>query len=133
MIRAQARLAGVQRLLVIAGYDANPIDGLRGNKTDAALEQFLDDRKLPADAAAARTSSTLLLDAAQRPDGVGFSWCNETPYRRDGGARHRRQGRGRHPRLVPRRGRQMRQPDLPASRGGSTASPRRSTRKASRS
>ena len=27
---AQARLAGVQRLLVIAGYDANPIDGLVG-------------------------------------------------------------------------------------------------------
>ena len=32
---AQARLAGVQRLLVIAGYDANPIDGLEGKKTAA--------------------------------------------------------------------------------------------------
>jgi uncharacterized membrane protein len=27
---AQARLAGIQRLLVIAGYDANPIDGVQG-------------------------------------------------------------------------------------------------------
>src|SRR5205085_11335798 len=36
----QARLAGIQRLLVIAGYDANPIDGLEGKKTTAALEAF---------------------------------------------------------------------------------------------
>ena len=28
----QARLAGIQRLLVIAGYDANPIDGVQGAK-----------------------------------------------------------------------------------------------------
>src|SRR5262245_18977521 len=31
----QARDAGIQRLLVVAGYDANPIDGIRGAKTDA--------------------------------------------------------------------------------------------------
>ena len=48
---AQARLAGIQRLLVIAGYDANPIDGLEGKKTTAALEAFIKDRRLPADAA----------------------------------------------------------------------------------
>ena len=48
---AQARLAGIQRLLVVAGYDANPIDGLEGKKTAAALDQFLKDRRLPADAA----------------------------------------------------------------------------------
>ncbi|MEI9804669.1 MAG: DUF1036 domain-containing protein [Pseudolabrys sp.] len=48
---AQARLAGIQRLLVIAGYDANPIDGVQGAKTQAALAKFLADRKLPADAA----------------------------------------------------------------------------------
>src|SRR3982750_290483 len=47
---AQARLAGLQRLLVIPGYDANPIDGLEGKKTTTALEQFLKDRRLPADA-----------------------------------------------------------------------------------
>jgi len=54
---AQARLAGIQRLLVIAGYDANPIDGLEGKKTSAALDQFLKDRRLPADAASAPDSS----------------------------------------------------------------------------
>src|SRR3954464_7274284 len=48
---AQARLAGIQRLLVVAGYDANPIDGLEGKKTTAALDQFLKDRRLTADAA----------------------------------------------------------------------------------
>jgi len=77
---AQARLAGVQRLLVIAGYDANPIDGLEGKKTTAALEQFLKDRKLPADAAGGATFLALLLDAVKEADGVGFSWCNETPH-----------------------------------------------------
>lgn len=77
---AQARLAGVQRLLVIAGYDANPIDGLEGKKTAAALDQFLKDRKLPANAASGETFFQLLLDAVKEADGVGFSWCNETPY-----------------------------------------------------
>ena len=33
----QARLAGIQRLLVIAGYDAAPIDGVDGPKTQGAL------------------------------------------------------------------------------------------------
>jgi uncharacterized membrane protein len=34
---AQARLAGIQRLLTVAGYDATPIDGVNGPKTEAAL------------------------------------------------------------------------------------------------
>ena len=52
---AQARLAGIQRLLVIAGYDAYPIDGVQGAKTQAAIAKFLTDRKLAADAASAPT------------------------------------------------------------------------------
>src|SRR5947209_7649712 len=77
---AQARLAGIQRLLVIAGYDANPIDGLEGKKTSAALEQFLRDRRLPAEAASGAALFQTLLDAVNAADGVGFSWCNETAY-----------------------------------------------------
>jgi uncharacterized membrane protein len=77
---AQARLAGIQRLLVIAGYDANPIDGLEGKKTTAALDQFLKDRRLPADAAAGANFFQAMLDAVKAADGVGFSWCNETPH-----------------------------------------------------
>lgn len=76
----QARLAGIQRLLVIAGYDANPIDGVEGAKTQAALAKFLRDRKLPADAAASQTFFDTLLAAAQNPQGAGFSWCNDTQY-----------------------------------------------------
>jgi uncharacterized membrane protein len=75
---AQARLAGIQRLLVVAGYDANPIDGLEGKKTTAALDQFLKDRRLTADAANGAAFFQTLLEAVKQADGVGFSWCNET-------------------------------------------------------
>ncbi|MEP7030932.1 MAG: DUF1036 domain-containing protein [Pseudolabrys sp.] len=77
---AQARLAGIQRLLVIAGYDASPIDGVQGAKTQGALNKFLRDRKLPADAAAGPQFFATLLDAARNPEGSGFTWCNDTKY-----------------------------------------------------
>jgi uncharacterized membrane protein len=77
---AQARLAGIQRLLTIAGYDANPIDGVQGAKTQGALTKFLTDRKLAADAAAAANFFDTLLEAARNPEGHGFSWCNDTRY-----------------------------------------------------
>ena len=76
----QARLAGIQRLLVIAGYDANPIDGVPGAKTTAALNKFLADRKLPADAATGPEFFATLLDAARNPEGRGFTWCNDSKY-----------------------------------------------------
>jgi uncharacterized membrane protein len=75
---AQARLAGIQRLLVIAGYDASPVDGLEGRKTSAAIDQFVKDRRLPSDAPASAQFFQVLLDAVKEADGVGFSWCNET-------------------------------------------------------
>src|SRR5215468_4874173 len=74
----QARLAAIQRLLVIVGYDANPIDGLSGRKTEAAISQFLKDRNLAAETGTAANFLDVLVDAAQRPDGSGFAWCNET-------------------------------------------------------
>jgi uncharacterized membrane protein len=77
---AQARLAGIQRLLVIAGYDANPIDGVQGAKTQSALTKFLSDRKLPSEAASSPGFFDTLLDAARNPQDVGFSWCNDTKY-----------------------------------------------------
>src|SRR5439155_26213996 len=46
----------------------------------AALDQFLKDRRLPADAASGATFFQAMLDAVKAADGVGFSWCNETPY-----------------------------------------------------
>jgi uncharacterized membrane protein len=76
----QARLAGIQRLLVIAGYDAYPIDGVSGAKTQAAITKFLTDRKLAADAASAPNFFDTLVAAALKPEGLGFSWCNDTKY-----------------------------------------------------
>ena len=77
---AQARLAGIQRLLAIAGYDAYPIDGVQGTKTQAALAKFLNDRKLPADALSRPDFFDTLIAAARNPAGIGFSWCNDTKY-----------------------------------------------------
>jgi uncharacterized membrane protein len=76
----QARDAAIQRLLVIAGYDATPIDGIRGAKTDAALLQFIQDNKLNATAAGRMDFFDTLIAAAQKPDGIGFAWCNETAH-----------------------------------------------------
>ena len=77
----QARLAGIQRLLVIAGYDAYPIDGVQGAKTQAAIAKFLNERKLAADAVATPANFfDALIEAARNPEGVGFSWCNDTKY-----------------------------------------------------
>jgi uncharacterized membrane protein len=76
----QARLAGVQRLLVVAGYDANPIDGIEGKKTEGALAQFLKDHRLAGDAATAPNFFDVMAEALKQSDGIGFSWCNETAY-----------------------------------------------------
>ena len=77
---AQARLAGIQRLLAIAGYDAYPIDGVQGDKTEKAIAQFLQAHKLPPDAAGKPGFFDTLLEAARNPEGKGFSWCNDTKY-----------------------------------------------------
>jgi uncharacterized membrane protein len=75
----QARDAGIQRLLTIAGYEATPIDGIRGTKTDAALAQFIADNKLGVTAAARSDFFDILLAAAQKTD-TGFSWCNDSAH-----------------------------------------------------
>jgi len=76
----QARLAGIQRLLVIAGYDAYPIDGVQGAKTQTAIAKFVKDHKLAADAASSPNFFDTLIEAARNPEGTGFSWCNDTKY-----------------------------------------------------
>jgi uncharacterized membrane protein len=76
----QARLAGIQRLLVIAGYDASPIDGVQGAKTQAAINKFLTEHKLTADAPSQPNFFDTLIAAARNPEGTGFTWCNDTRY-----------------------------------------------------
>jgi uncharacterized membrane protein len=77
----QARLAGVQRLLVIAGYDAAPIDGVDGPKTQAALAAFLKSRGLAPDVVSQPNFFTTMVDAVQSPSATGLTWCNDTPHK----------------------------------------------------
>jgi uncharacterized membrane protein len=76
----QSRLAAIQRLLVLAGYGGEPIDGVAGPRTDAALSQFLRDRGLSADAQSSPAFLDLLIDAVRAGARAGLLWCNETPH-----------------------------------------------------
>ena len=77
----QARLAGIQRLLVIAGYDAAPIDGVDGPKTQTALAAFLRSRGLSPDIVQAPNFFAAMIDAVQAPSSNGLTWCNDTPHK----------------------------------------------------
>ncbi len=77
----QARLAAIQRLLVIAGYDAAPIDGVDGPKTQAALAAFLKSRGLTAEVVQSPKFFSTMIDAVQSPSTTGLTWCNDTPHK----------------------------------------------------
>jgi len=77
----QARLAGIQRLLVIAGYDAAPIDGVDGPKTQAALAAFLKSRGLAADIVQSQNLFDTMIKAVEAPLPMGLTWCNDTPHK----------------------------------------------------
>jgi uncharacterized membrane protein len=77
----QARLAGIQRLLVIGGYDASPIDGVDGPKTQAALASFLKAHGLSSDAVQSANFFSTMIDAVQAPSPTGLTWCNDTPHK----------------------------------------------------
>jgi uncharacterized membrane protein len=77
----QARLAGIQRLLLIAGYDAAPIDGVDGPKTQAALTAFLKSRGLTQDVVQGPNFFASMIEAVQSPSSAGLTWCNDTPHK----------------------------------------------------
>ncbi|NVN85540.1 MAG: DUF1036 domain-containing protein [Rhodopseudomonas sp.] len=77
----QAKLAAIQRLLVIAGYDAAPIDGVDGPKTQAALAAFLKGHGLGTEIVQAPNFFELMIDAVQSPSPTGLTWCNDTPHK----------------------------------------------------
>ncbi|WP_316213475.1 MULTISPECIES: DUF1036 domain-containing protein [unclassified Bradyrhizobium] len=77
----QARLAAIQRLLGIAGYDASPIDGVDGPKTQAALAAFLKSRGLASDVVSQPNFFSTMVDAVQAPSPTGLTWCNDTPHK----------------------------------------------------
>jgi len=76
----QARFAAVQRLLALAGYGVEPIDGLTGPRTDTALAAFLRERGLASDTAASPAFLDLLIDAVRESASRGLLWCNETAH-----------------------------------------------------
>jgi uncharacterized membrane protein len=59
----QARLAGIQRLLVIA------------------LSAFLKSRGLAADIVQSQNFFTAMVEAVQKPSSSGLTWCNDTPHK----------------------------------------------------
>jgi uncharacterized membrane protein len=77
----QARLAGIQRLLLIAGYDAAPIDGVDGPKTQAALAAFLKARGLTPETVQATNFFATMIEAVQSPSATGLTWCNDTQHK----------------------------------------------------
>lgn len=77
----QAKLAAIQRLLVIAGYDAAPIDGVDGPKTQTALASFLKSRGLGNDTVQAPNFFDTMISAVQAPSSTGLNWCNDTQYK----------------------------------------------------
>ncbi|MET0221853.1 MAG: DUF1036 domain-containing protein [Tardiphaga sp.] len=77
----QAKLAAIQRLLVIAGYDAAPIDGVDGPKTQGALASFLKSRGLATDIVSAPNFFEAMVAAVQAPSTTGLTWCNDTSYK----------------------------------------------------
>lgn len=76
----QARVAAIQRLLTLAGFDAEPIDGALGAKSEAALAAFLRSRGLPAEAVLRADFIDILLGAARDSDAPGLLWCNDTKH-----------------------------------------------------
>jgi uncharacterized membrane protein len=77
----QARLAAIQRLLMIAGYDAAPIDGVDGPKTQTALAAFLKSRGLGSDIVQSPNFFATMIEAVQAPSPNGLTWCNDTPHK----------------------------------------------------
>ena len=77
----QARLAGIQRLLVIAGFDAAPIDGVDGPKSQGALAAFLKSRSLAPDFVQSPNFFATMIEAVQSPSSAGLTWCNDTPHK----------------------------------------------------
>jgi uncharacterized membrane protein len=77
----EARIAGIQRLLVIAGFDAAPIDGVDGPKTQGALTAFLKSRGMTPDFVQSPNFFTATIEAVQSPSSTGLTWCNDTPHK----------------------------------------------------
>ncbi len=77
----QARNAGLQRLLDEAGVVSGNIDGFIGQRTRAAIGNFLRTQGLPADLSDDDLIDYLEQAAAERGRNIGFTLCNRTASR----------------------------------------------------
>lgn len=77
----QARNAGLQRLLDEAGVVSGNIDGFIGQRTRAAIGNFLRQRGLAADLSDDDLIDYLEQAAAERGRNIGFTLCNRTSNR----------------------------------------------------
>jgi uncharacterized membrane protein len=76
----QARIAAIQRLLTLAGFDAEPVDGALGVKSEAALAAFLKSRSLTMEAVLRADFLDILIAAARDGTAPGLLWCNDTKH-----------------------------------------------------
>jgi len=77
----QAALAGLQRLLAMAGYDIGDIDGIAGGMTNRALEDFIAKAGLKnASKTGTEVFSTLISAVRKRQTESGLQICNETRF-----------------------------------------------------
>lgn len=76
----QARIAAIQRLLTLAGFDAEPVDGTLGAKSESALAAFLKSRGIAMDAVLRPDFIDVLIAAARDGNAPGLLWCNDTRH-----------------------------------------------------
>ncbi len=76
----QARIAGLQRLLVIANFDPGDIDGNDGEETERALDAFRQRVGITASATDAALFEALLAAAVDGARANGLTYCNDTEW-----------------------------------------------------
>ena len=77
----QARLAGIQRLLIIAGYDA-VADRRRRRPEDASrAERVPEEPRAERRRRAVANFFNTMVEAVQSPSSTGLTWCNDTPHK----------------------------------------------------
>ncbi len=77
----QAALAGLQRLLAMAGYDIGGIDGVAGGMTNRALEDFMQKAGLKkASKTGPEVFNALISAVRRRQTESGLQICNETRF-----------------------------------------------------
>jgi len=77
----QAAMAGLQRLLAMAGYDIGDIDGIAGGMTNRALEDFMAKADLKnAGKTSPEVFNALISAVRKRQQESGLQICNETRF-----------------------------------------------------